>query len=306
MIDRYDIAHEISNIVSNDAYVSTDVSMKEKTSFHIGGCADIFIEAATPEDVIEATRFCKKNNVPAFIIGRGSNLLVADSGIRGVVIQISSKMSDVSINDTFVRAQAGISNARLSKIVAEAGLSGYEFASGIPGAVGGALYMNAGAYEHEIADIVVKATCLNQDLEVENRILNETDFGYRDSCIAQQGLVVLDATFQLTPDEPDAIKARMREINRKRMDSQPLSEFSAGSAFKRPDIGYAAALIEQAGLKGCRINGAKVSEKHSGFIVNDDHATAEDVRTLVCFIRKQVFEKFGVMLEPEIRMIGFE
>ena len=306
MINRHDIAHEISKIVSDDTSVLTDISMKDKTSFHIGGTADIFIEVASADDIVETIRFCKENDIPVFTIGKGSNLLVADSGICGAVIQIASKMSQVSIDGRYVCAQAGISNARLAKIAAEAGLSGYEFASGIPGAVGGALYMNAGAYDHEISDIVVKATCLNRDLDVEQRVLSARDFEYRDSCIAQEDLVVLDATFQLVHDDPDLIKTRMRTINQKRAESQPLKEYSAGSAFKRPETGYAAALIEQAGLKGYSIGGAKVSEKHSGFIVNDGDASAEDVRALICFIQEQVFVKFGVALKPEIRMIGFE
>ena len=293
-------------MVSDDTSVSTDVSMKDKTSFHIGGCADVFVEVASPNDVIETTRFCKKNNVEVFVIGKGSNLLVADCGIRGVVIRIASKMSDVSANDTVITAQAGASNAKVAKLAAGLGLSGYGFASGIPGTVGGSLRMNAGAYEHEMSDIVAEVTCLDRDLGVQTYVFKDEDFGYRNSRIAREGLVVLEASFQLTPEDPEKIRAEMREMNLKRAAFQPLGQPSAGSAFKRVQGVSAAALIEQAGLKGFSVGGARVSEKHSGFIVNDGDATAADVRALMETIQKRVFGETGIVLQPEIIMIGFE
>jgi UDP-N-acetylmuramate dehydrogenase len=215
-------------------------------------------------------------------------------------------MSTVAAIGSSIVAQAGTSNAKVAKLAADSGRSGFEFAAGIPGCIGGSLRMNAGAFGSEMADIVAKVTCLDRDLEVKTLSFGDGDFGYRDSRIAREGLIVLEAAFELNSEDPKAIKARMLEMKDRRVATQPLGELSAGSVFKRFQDVSAAALIEQVGLKGFSIGGAMISDKHSGFIVNKGAATAADVRSLMEIVRSRVFDETGIMLESEIVMIGFD
>ena len=276
--------------------------MKNHTTFKIGGVADKFCEAECIEDIIFAIKHAKENNIPLFVMGNGSNLLVSDKGIRGLVLKISDRFSKYEISGDTIKAESGILLSTLSKAAQKNGLAGMEFASGIPGALGGAIYMNAGAYGGEMQDIVKSVTYL-KDGEIR-KIEGGFGFGYRKSIFADNGAIILEAEIKLKEGNPDEIKAKMEELKKRRVEKQPLSMASAGSTFKRPEGHFAGKLIEDAGLKGYTVGGAAVSEKHAGFIINKGSATAEDVIMLIEYIKKTVKEKFGVELETEVKMVG--
>lgn len=275
--------------------------MKNHTSFKIGGPCDEFCRATSEEEVKALIEYARKKNIPYTIMGNGSNLLVSDKGIRGLVIMLSKGFDDVQVDGTKMVCQSGILLSKLSNIALKNNLTGIEFASGIPGTLGGAIYMNAGAYGGEMKDIVKKVVYLENGEIFET---NDLDFGYRHSIFTDSDKVILSAELELSFGKYDEIKAEMEELSRKRNEKQPLSQPSAGSAFKRPEGNFAGKLIEDAGLKGYRIGGAMVSEKHSGFIVNEGDATCCDVLELIEYIKRTVFEKFGVMLEPEVKAVG--
>ncbi len=277
--------------------------MSNYTSFKIGGPADILIEVASSESAVNAINLCRDAGVGITVIGKGSNLLVSDEGIEGAVIVFTAKNA-IRVKDNLLTAEAG---APLTAVCVEAknrALSGLEFAYGIPASVGGAVYMNAGAYGGMISDVLTEAVCLLPDGSIKSFYRDDFNFGYRKSCFMSNGAVILSATFELSNGKPAEIADKMNELMGRRKDKQPLEYPSAGSVFKRPEGYFAGALIEQSGLKGYRIGGAEVSVKHAGFIVNRGGATCADVLALVEHIKKTVSEKFGVELETEIRKIG--
>ena len=247
--------------------------------------------------------YCKKEGVNFFVIGNGSNLLVSDEGVEGVIIHLSGKLAGARVEGDIVRAGAGLSLAALAAFTVEEELSGLEFAAGIPGSVGGAIYMNAGAYGGEMKDVVT-GVYIVVDGELKHFSVAEMDFSYRHSRVSGlKNAVVVAAEFKLEKGKKEDIQAKIDELNARRREKQPLEYPSAGSTFKRPETGYASQLIEEAGLKGTRIGGAEVSKKHSGFIINVDNATAKDVKELIACVQKVVDEKSGVKLYPEVKML---
>ena len=277
--------------------------MSRHTTFRVGGPADVMFLPESGEQVAAALSAAKIAGAAAYVVGNGSNLLVRDGGIRGLVIALGEGMSAVSRDGNVVTAQAGASLARVAAFAQAEGLAGLEFASGIPGTLGGGCAMNAGAYGGQLSDCLADAEVL---LGGERRTLTtaEMEMGYRTTRPLREGGVVLSARFALTPDDPEAIAARMRELNARRRDKQPLNYPSAGSTFKRPEGHFAGALIEGAGLKGRRVGGAQVSEKHAGFIVNVGGATAADILGLIRVVQDAVRDQYGVALETEVRIIG--
>lgn len=275
--------------------------LKNHTSFKIGGPADEFCEVTSAEEVEKLIKYAKEKNIPYTIIGNGSNLLVGDKGIRGLVIKLAKGFDDAEVLGTKIIAKAGILLSKLAKVALSHSLSGLEFASGIPGTLGGAIYMNAGAYDGEMKDVVKSVTYLENG---EIKRTTDLDFGYRKSRFSGTDCIILSAELELTSAKADDISAKMEDFKERRCSKQPLSMPSAGSTFKRPEGYFAGKLIEESGLKGFTIGGAMVSEKHSGFVVNSGDATARDVLDLIEHIQKTVYEKFGVMLETEVKMLG--
>ena len=277
--------------------------MSRHTTFRVGGPADVLFLPESGGDVARALAAAKALGVEAYVIGNGSNLIVRDSGVRGLVIGLGEGMSAVSREGNVVAAQAGATLARVSAFAQGEGLSGLEFASGIPGTLGGGCAMNAGAYGGQLSDCLIDANVLVNG-EEQTWTVQDMAMGYRTSRPLREGGVVLSARFRLTPDDPQAILARMKELNARRRDKQPLNSPSAGSTFTRPEGHFAGALIEGAGLKGRRVGGAQVSEKHAGFIVNTGGATAADILALIRVVQDAVRAKDGVALETEVRIIG--
>jgi UDP-N-acetylmuramate dehydrogenase len=280
--------------------------MRLHTTFRVGGPADIFIEPTQPEEAAAAVRICRETGVPLLVVGNGSNLLVRDGGIRGAVLHMGANIAYIKLDGNTLTAGAG---ALLSRVAAEAGrrgLVGMEFASGIPGSVGGAAAMNAGAYGGEMRDIVraVRAVTPSGDMVVLSDA--EMDYGYRHSRALEEGLVIAEVALGLAPGDPEVIAVRIRELDAQRRDKQPLEYPSAGSFFKRPPGHFAGKLIADAGLKGMSVGGAQVSEKHAGFVINAGDATASDILRLSEEVRRRVLESSGVALETEVRMVGEE
>ena len=277
--------------------------MAAHTSFRIGGPAEVFVRASCAQDVAAARRAAERTGAPFLVVGRGSNLLVADEGLPGVVVQIGEGLSDVSAEGTTLVAQAGATNEAVAAAALDAGLAGYEFASGIPGSIGGAAFMNAGAYDGEFRDVASSVTCLFPDGQVRELSAEQAEWGYRASRMHREGLVVLAARLELRPGDREAIRARMDDLAARRAAKQPLELPSAGSTFKRPPGHFAGKLIQDAGMQGHRVGGAQVSTKHAGFVVNTGGATAADVRQVVADVQRAVREQFGVELQPEVRMV---
>lgn len=280
------------------------------TSFKIGGPADAFCTPSSIKDLAAILSFCLLNEVPYFILGKGSNLLVSDKGIRALVVCLQ-QFDKLSRDENFVSAYAGISLRKLCEYTQKQGLAGLEFASGIPGSVGGAVFMNAGAYGGEIKDVLYCSKCLIPTLEglkgdypVLHLKANEHDFAYRYSALQSRGLIVLSSVFKLSDDDPEAILVRMEDLNRQRWDKQPMDLPSAGSVFKRPQGHFTGKLVDDCGLRGFHIGDAMVSDKHCGFIVNTGAATASEVLQVIRFVQQTVLFRFGVSLETEIRMVG--
>lgn len=288
--------------------------MRDHTTFKIGGPADAVVAPRTPEGVARALDICAIAGVPVTVVGNGSDLLVGDRGIRGVVVLLRENMSAVRVEGTRVHAQAGALLRDVALAAADAGLSGFEALWGIPAAVGGACHQNAGAYDACISDVLeslvayVPGSVLADGTRAKGKVrtftCDELGFGYRKSRVASDGLVVLEATFALTPDMEASIRGRMDDYQRRREEKQPLELPSAGSTFKRPPGYFAGKLIMDAGLRGCHVGGAQVSEKHCGFVVNTGGATAADVNALIEHIQDEVRAQFGVELEPEVHRIG--
>lgn len=280
--------------------------MKNHTSFKIGGPADIMIIPRNEKELVEGIKICKENNINYYIMGNGSNLLVSDKGIEGVVIKISEEFGNIVVDDTTIKAESGALLTVVSKKALKNSLTGLEFASGIPGSVGGAITMNAGAYGGEMKDIVTKVRCLDSDGNIVEYSNEEMEFRYRKSRVEEEGLVVLSVEMELEKGDYKAIEEKMRELAEKRISKQPLHLPSAGSTFKRPEGYFAGKLIDDSGLRGIRYGGAQVSEKHCGFIVNINNATSNDVKTLIRTVQKIVKDNYGVELETELKIIGRE
>ncbi len=278
--------------------------MKEHTSFKTGGNADILINPKDDETVKAVLTFSKENDIPLTVVGNSSNLLVSDDGIRGIVLKTAGGLTDISLSDNIVIAGAGVSLAKLCTFALDNSLSGLEFAYGIPGTVGGAVYMNAGAYGGEIKDVLKSVTHITPQLITEQKTANMLSLSYRHSFYSDNaGYFILNAMFELKKDDPKLIKARMFDFLARRKLKQPLEYPSAGSTFKRPEGYFAGKLIEDCGLKGYKIGGAAVSEKHAGFVINYDNASTCDILRLIDYIQKTVKEKTGVTLETEIKIL---
>ena len=279
-------------------------SMKAHTSIKVGGKADIFIE---PESIDELVRFInclKEKSIPYFIFGNATNLLISDDGIRGAVIKLGEKISAISLEGNKIIAESGALLSTISKLAAENSLSGLEFANGIPGSVGGAVTMNAGAYGCEIKDVLERVEVLDSDLQLKVLDNKQMEFGYRKSIINKGLHIVTKVFFNLKKGNSYEIKKYMEELNEKRQTKQPINLPSAGSVFKRPEGHFAGKLIEDAGLKGMTIGHAQVSDKHCGFIINKGNASAKDIYNLINHIQKTVYERYGVKLETEVKLIG--
>ena len=287
--------------------VLRDEPLSAHTTFRVGGPVECFVVPQSRDQVVRVVQACREAGVPFRIMGHGSNVLVCDEGLPGVAILVSNNVGDVQVNDDgTIIAQAGASNAKVAAEAWRAGLTGYEFAAGIPGTIGGAAIMNAGAYDGEFKGVAVSVVCLDPDGNIVTIDREQADWGYRRSMMEEQGYIVLSATLQLTPGDSDAIKARMDELARRRSDKQPIELPSAGSTFKRPPGHYAGKLIQDAGLMGYGVGGAQVSTKHAGFVVNVGGATASDVKQVIDDVRARVLDDSGVLLEPEVRLWGFE
>ena len=296
------IKESLINIAGEDN-VKIDEDMKKHTTFKAGGKAAFLVTPDSEEKVKELIRFFKENEIANYIIGNGSNLLVRDEGFDGVILEIGSKLSEVVVNENKITAQAGALLSKTANQAYKSGLAGMEFASGIPGSVGGGVAMDAGAYGGELKDIVETVTMCDENGEEITLTVDEMDFSYRHSIVQDKNYIVLSATFALTPGEPEKILETMNDLNQRRRDKQPLEYPSAGSTFKRPEGYFAGKLIQDAGLKGYSVGGACVSEKHSGFVINKGGATATDIITLIGDVQKIVKEKFGVELEPEVKIL---
>ncbi len=277
--------------------------MSRHTTFRTGGPADLLVQPKA-EQIAPILEVCRNEEIPWTIIGNGSNLLVGDGGIRGVVLEIGKQMSDIAIEGTVITAGAGAMLSSIASRAAAAELTGMEFASGIPGSLGGAVVMNAGAYGGEMKDILQKVTVLTPDGTVQTLSVEELELSYRHSIIPEEGYLVISAVLKLQPGNADEIQSIMDDLKEKRVSKQPLEYPSAGSTFKRPEGYFAGKLIQDAGLRGFRVGGAQVSEKHCGFIINRDQATSTDICQLMQQVSEIVYEKFGVRLEPEVKKIG--
>ena len=298
-----DFYNQLINCIDKER-VLLDEPMKQHTTFRVGGNADYFVIPQSAEEVKNIVALCKEADMPYYILGNGSNLLVGDKGYRGVIIQIYKEMNHIRIEDDKVFAQAGALLSRVGTATLEAELTGFEFAPGIPGTVGGAVVMNAGAYGGEMKDIIASATVLTQDGDIITINKEDLELGYRTSVIAKKGYVVLEAEYQLQKGDKEAIRARMDELKVQRVTKQPLEYPSAGSTFKRPEGYFAGKLIQDAGLRGFQVGGAEVSEKHCGFVINKDQATAADIQELMRQVSDKVMQEFGVKLEPEVKTLG--
>lgn len=298
-----DLTWRLRSIVGDDN-VALDEPMSKHTSFRIGGPADLFV---TPDDIDElrdVIAACRAAGVPHFVLGCGSDLLVADEGYRGVIVSCTKGLVNVAIDGETMACQAGVPLREASEMACELGLSGLEFACGIPGSVGGACFMNAGAYGGCVADVLESVRCLMPDGTQQSLPVEELALGYRASRVRDEGLVVLSATFRLHEGDQDDIRARMDDFTQRRRKKQPLELPSAGSTFKRPEGHFAGKLISDAGLKGYARGGASVSTKHAGFVVNNGGATAADVHAVIRHVQDEVERQFGVRLEPELRFLG--
>lgn len=281
-------------------------SMASHTTFRIGGLADCFVQLENTEQLIKVRKYLSQVGVPFFVLGNGSNLLVSDEGFRGVILQIGPKMNRVTVEDSVIVAQAGASMAQIARTAMEHELTGMEFASGIPGTIGGGVVMNAGAYGGELSRIVTQVNVVNSEGEIME-LDNETmEFGYRTSTIRNNSFTVTEVILRLEKGDRQQIRERMEELAARRREKQPLEYPSAGSTFKRPAGHYAGQLIMEAGLRGFQCGGAKVSDKHCGFVINTGNATAEDVRKLIREVQARVKNQFNVDLETEVLFLGWE
>lgn len=287
--------------------ITKDEPLSKHTTFRIGGPCDYFVDIKKEEELISVLHLCKEEGVPYFLIGNGSNLLVADEGVRGVVLKINDCSEEFTIQEeedgTIVTGSAGMNLTTFAMKVAKHGLTGFEFAAGIPGSLGGAVFMNAGAYGGEIKDHIISAKVVSMEGEILTLTKEELQLSYRKSIAQEKGYLILNATFRFPKGDEASIRKKIEELNRQRKEKQPLEYPSAGSTFKRPEGYFAGKLIMDAGLRGYRVGGAMVSEKHCGFVINAGNATAADVVQLMKDVSRMVEEKYHVILEPEVKMI---
>ncbi|MGN0132371.1 MAG: UDP-N-acetylmuramate dehydrogenase [Lachnospiraceae bacterium] len=284
--------------------VKRDEPMAKHTTFRVGGNADFFVEISSSEELAKIIRYLKQTERSYFILGNGSNLLVGDKGYEGVILHLGSRFDRVEVEGEVITAQAGALLSTVAKTAAKSGLTGLEFASGIPGTIGGAVVMNAGAYDGEMKKVISRVTVMTEDGEILELDNDTMEFGYRTSIIKNRPFIVLEAQMTLTWGDASAIQEKMEDFCSRRRSKQPLEYPSAGSTFKRPEGYFAGKLIMDAGLRGYRIGGAQVSEKHCGFIINVGNATAADISELMDEVAEKVEEQFSVTLEPEIIRIG--
>jgi len=291
-------------IDKNIGEVLFDEPMKNHTSFKIGGPADVMIIPSNEEELINAVKLCRDNNIDFYIMGNGSNLLVKDGGMRGAVIKINEGVNNIKVLGNIISCEAGALLTGVSRVAMANTLTGMEFANGIPGTIGGAVTMNAGAYGGEMKDVITKVRALDINNNIVEYRNEEMNFRYRGSKVVDDNLIVLSIELELKPGNYDEIEATMKDLTFKRTSKQPLELPSAGSTFKRPEGHFAGKLIQDSGLQGLRLGGAQVSEKHCGFVVNRDNATCKDVLELISVVQKTVRDKFDVDLETEIKLIG--
>lgn len=284
--------------------ILTHVPMKDHTSMRVGGMAEMLVLPSSVKEIRDVITALKEAHIPHVIIGNGTNLIVSDNGYFGVIIKLADNFSEITVNGNILIVQAGASIAAVANAALKNALTGLEFAAGIPGTTGGAVAMNAGAYDGEMKDVVIETTSINTAGEIVTLKGAEHDFGYRKSIFQKQDMTVLEVKMRLEKGGQDKIKEKMQALNSRRREKQPLNLPSAGSVFKRPEGHYAGQLIENAGLRGFRIGGAQVSEKHCGFIVNTGDATAADIIALIRWVQKKVFQSSGVMLEMEVKILG--
>lgn len=287
----------------NEEDITVDSPISEHIYFRVGGPADILVTPVNEEQVVNTLKLCREYNVPYFILGNGSNILVKDGGISGVVIKFN-KLNKITTEGNCVTAQSGALLKDVSKAALENNLRGFEFACGIPGSIGGAVFMNAGAYDGEMAHVIKSARVIDENCNIKNLTKEELELGYRSSIVMKKGYVVIEATVELESGEYASIKDKIDDLTNRRESKQPLEYPSAGSTFKRPEGYFAGKLIQDSGLKGFSIGGAAVSEKHSGFVINKGGATAKDVLDVIAHVQKTVKENFDVELHTEVRIIG--
>lgn len=299
---RDNLAARLRAIVGADG-VREDEPLSEHTTFQIGGPADLYVLPSSAQQMGDVLAACKETGVAYFLLGAGSDLLVSDEGYHGVIVS-TKNLCEVRQDGNRLTFGAGVTLKDATAKACELGLSGFEFACGIPGSIGGACFMNAGAYDGQMADVLESVLVVMPDGNVERIGVEDLDLGYRQSRIRTDGLVVLAATVRLTPGDPAAIQAKMDDLNERRAAKQPLEYGSAGSTFKRPVGYFAGKLISDAGLKGYRVGNACVSTKHAGFVVNLGGATAADVHAVIAHVQQEVERQFGVQLEPEVRFLG--
>lgn len=297
-----DFSIELRNIISSKN-IFIDAPMKNYTSFKVGGPVDILVTPDTYEQVRDIIMLCKKSNIIFYIIGNGSNLLVRDGGIRGVVIKLTN-LDKIRVEGEKLIVQSGAPFSATSREALKNSLTGLEFACGIPGSIGGAVTMNAGAYNGEVSQVIESAIVVDNEGKIRQLSKDELELGYRMSSILKYGYTVLEVTFSLKKGDYDNINSRIQELTRRRIEKQPLEYPSAGSTFKRPEGYFAPKLIEDTGLKGLSVGGAEVSQKHSGFIINKGNATASDIIELIKLVQLKVMEKFNVELNTEVIIIG--
>ncbi|RDB59451.1 UDP-N-acetylenolpyruvoylglucosamine reductase [Gordonibacter sp. 28C] len=300
-----ELLQELRAIVGEGG-VRCGVPLSELTTFRIGGPAECCVEPRSEDEVRAVLAVCRRRGAAFRVLGLGSDVLAADEGVGGVTVRLAENLSALEVDGTVVRAQAGCSNAEVARAACAAGLSGYEFACGIPGTVGGAAIMNAGAYGGEFKDVCASVRCLTPEGETVDVDAERASWSYRHSMMDEAGYIVLAVTLSLRRDDPHAVQERMDDLARRREEKQPLDKPSAGSTFKRPEGRFVGQLVQEAGLRGYRVGGAQVSEKHTGFVVNAGGATAADVRRLIADVQERVRESAGVELEPEVRLWGFE
>ncbi len=300
-----DIYLKLCEILGNEN-VYTNESMKKHTTFKTGGAADYLLAPTTVESLSELVKYLNIIHYPYYIMGNGSNVLVKDSGYHGAIIKLKDNFSSIEADsdNCYIKAQAGASLARIAKCAYDESMTGFEFAAGIPGTLGGAVTMNAGAYGGEMRDIIMEVTVMDRAGNIEVRSNEEMEFDYRHSIIMDSDLIVLNAIMELKAGSREDIKELMDDLSFRRRDKQPLEYPSAGSTFKRPEGYFAGKLIMDAGLRGYRVGGAMVSDKHCGFVINKENATATDILQVISDVKAKVFEQFGVMLEEEVKILG--
>lgn len=297
-----ELLEELKQVLSEEQ-IFPEEPMSRHTTFRVGGAAEVLVQPSVGQ-IADVVAFCRRRELPYTIIGNGSNLLVSDLGISGVVIEIGKQASEVRVEDTIIHAEAGAMLSKVAHEAAAAGLTGMEFASGIPGTIGGAVFMNAGAYDGEMSQIIREVTVLTQDGTQKTLSAEELELGYRHSCVEENGYIVISAVLSLQKGNPEEIFSYMEELRNRRVEKQPLEYPSAGSTFKRPEGYFAGKLIMDAGLRGYTVGGAQIAEKHCGFVVNKGGATATDIVTLMNYVQEEVKKQFGVTLEAEVRKLG--